>query len=89
VAYEYTFDESIGQLSLSYKSNFPHEGKLKILCSMFDLRNDNDDLKKMFEVQMDGGNIDFDVESKNDDSYIVIKTDFKNHIVKISVKTSF
>ena len=88
IAYEYAFDESVGQLSLNYESNLPHEGKLKILCSMFDLWDRNEELKKMFEVQMDDRNIDFDIESKNDDSYIVIQTDFENHIIKISVKNS-
>ena len=86
VTYEYAFDESEGQLSLSYNSNFPHNGKLRILCSLFDLRNGNEELKKTFEVQMDGRNTDFDIETKNSDSFIIIKTDFENHVAKISIK---
>ena len=86
VAYEYAFDESKAQLSLSYNSNFPHNGKLRILCSLFDLQNRNEELKKTFEVQMDGRDADFDIESKNSDSFIIIKTDFENHIAKISIK---
>jgi len=73
VEYDYKFDESEGQLSLSYNSNFPHKGKLRILCSLFDLRNRNEELKKTFEVQMDGRDTDFDIETKNSDSFIIIK----------------
>jgi hypothetical protein len=86
VSYEYAFDESEGQLSLSYNSNFPHEGKLKILCSLFDLQNRNEELRRTFEVQIDGRDIDFDIETKNVDAYIVMKTDFENHTAKISIK---
>jgi hypothetical protein len=86
VAYEYAFDESENQLSLSYNSNSPHKGELRILCSLFGLQSGNKDLKKGFEVQLDGRDIDFDIETKNSDSYIIIKTDFKNHTAKISIK---
>jgi hypothetical protein len=86
VAYDYRFDEKEDKLSIKYNSNFPQEGELRILNPWIDLQKGMDDLRGKIEVQVDGREISFDIETKNDDSFIIIKTDFDNHTAIISVK---
>ena len=83
VTYEYSFDESEGQLSLSYNSNFPHDGSLRILIPWLNKVDREERLKRNLEVQIDGKLTDFKLETINNDSFVVIDTDFDNHTARV------
>ena len=85
VTYEYSFDESEGQLSLSYNSNFSEKGTLRILNPWFVEDNEKKKLGKNLMVLLDGKKIDFFIETKNKDTYIVILTDFNPHTLELSI----
>jgi hypothetical protein len=87
VAYDYQFDESAGRISLSIESNFPSQGTLKILdpwASPDTEQSPSDDLV----VLLDGEEVGFGRESKNQDVFIVIPMDFRKHIIQVSLKNS-
>jgi len=86
VAYAYTFDENEDQLSLKYNSNFPDMGTLKIRIPWSEETGKKEWIERNLEVQIDGEPKDFKIETTNKDSFIIIKTDFENHIAKISIK---
>lgn len=86
LGYEYRLDETTNQLILEYNSNFSQEGKLRILNPWSDMWNRKEELRGKFEVQIDGKDTYFDLETNYSDLFIVIDTDFGNHIVKISIK---
>ena len=83
VAYDYAFDENDDKLSLKYNSNFPHKGMLKILIPWSEETDKKEWLKRNFEVQIDGKLTDFKLETINNDSFVVIDTDFDNHTARV------
>ncbi len=83
VAYEYAFDETKNMITLEYNSNFPHDGSLRILIPWLNKVDREERLKRNLEVQIDGKLPDFKLETINNDSFVVIDTDFKNHTARV------
>jgi hypothetical protein len=85
VAYEYSLDEDKKKVTLSYNSNFPHIGLLKILIPWSEKTEEKDWLKRNLGVQIAGKRKNFRFETRNSDSFIVIATDFDSHVAQISI----
>ena len=79
VSYEYSFDDTKNTTTLEYNSNFPHDGSLIILIPWLNKVDQKERLKRNLEVQIDGKLTDFKLETINNDSFVVIDTDFDNH----------
>jgi hypothetical protein len=84
IAYEYLYDRPNKTLTVRYNSNFPHRGEFKILVSALDTDTQNKEIEKMLRVQKDKTITPFRIERKNNDVFLIIDTDFKNHEIKIS-----
>ena len=82
MAYVYTFNEIEKKLTMEYNSNLDLKGKIKILVP-FLTEAKEEDIKKNWRVQIDGNNVPFLLEKKNEDMFVVVETDFKNHILEI------
>jgi len=83
VAYEYSFDENEDKLSLKYNSNFTDIGTLRILIPWSEETDKKERLKRNLEVQIDGKKTIFLLETINNDSFVVIDTDFDNHTARV------
>ena len=82
VAYAYNFNEIKRKLTLEYNSNLDIKGKIKILVPLLTEAKE-EDIKRNWIVQIDGKNIPFLLEKKNEDVFVVVETDFKSHILEI------
>lgn len=84
VAYDYQFDHNGKRIILKYNSNFPRNGKIKILNPW--RQPGPGHIKKEeshFKVKRDGKEIPFSTARINHDEFIIIETDFKNHSIEI------
>jgi hypothetical protein len=84
VEYEYVFDENEDNLSMTFNSNFTKTGTLRILIPWQEAMDEKGWRENNFEVQIDGVQADFKIEKVNDDSYIVMNTDFRNKTATVS-----
>lgn len=84
VAYEYTYDENKDRLTLKYSSNFPDKGILKILMPWPELKDIGH--ANRLKLSVDGQDTPWLAEKKGDDEYIILETDFKNHLLVIEKK---
>ena len=84
VAYDYIYDPETSTLSMQLNSNIDTTGTVKILNPWHQL-NTKEELKKNLTVKSDGEKIDFQIMRINEDQFIVIETDFKNHTLEISI----
>jgi hypothetical protein len=82
VAYTYTFDEIKKKLTLEYNSNLDLKGKAKILLPFLN-KVKEEDIKENWLVHIDGKNAPFQLIKKNEDMFVEVATDFKNHILEI------
>ncbi len=82
VAYTYTFDEIKKKLTLEYNSNLDLKGKAKILLPFLNEVKE-EDIKENWLVHIDGKNVPFQLVRKNEDMFVEVATDFKNHILEI------
>ncbi|UCE42954.1 MAG: hypothetical protein JSV17_08410 [Candidatus Aminicenantes bacterium] len=85
VEYDYKFDENTDRITLSINSNFPDKGTLRIL-SPWIFSDNKEDQTNQLEVFLDGKLVRHDKELKNQDELILISTDFRQHVVEISLK---
>ena len=71
---------------MRYQSNFPHQGRIKILAPWVQQPS----LKKAADlnltVKIDGRKTDYNCQQHNNDHLIIISTDFKNHLLEIIKK---
>lgn len=74
IAYRYEFDEAEDSLRMEYSSSFTSQGRLKILNPW------SSDVM----VTLDGKEVDFSLERRNKDEFIVVETDFRNHVVEVT-----
>ena len=84
VAYEYMYDSSAKTITMRYNSNVPHRGTLKILVPEFDSYSQIREIEKMLKVEQDNTMTPFRIDRKNDDVFLIIDTDFKNHELVVS-----
>ena len=87
VAYDYSYDENAEKITLSFESNFPEKGTLKLL-NPWVFPGDKEDHTTPLEVFLDGKETKYERESKNQDGFILISTDFRRHTVEIILKKS-
>jgi hypothetical protein len=86
VAYDYQYNPQDQQIILDYNSNFSNSGKVRIHLPWSEPQ-DMDKGSKNIIVQVDGKNIEFKLENKNEDILITFKTDFTTeHKAIISIK---
>lgn len=76
LGFRYEFDENSNTVKMEYNSNFRQQGRVKILNPWL----------SSVTVRVDGQEKDFWLERKNQDEYIVLRTDFKNHVLEIRKK---
>ncbi len=86
IAYIYTFDKAKNRVRLEYNSNYSQKGSIKILSPWDSTEENMDTSKTNFMVTIDGQSVDFWLERKNQDGYIVLRTDFQNHVLEIGKK---
>jgi len=85
LSYDYRFDEESDKITLSIESDFPQNGTLKILnpwASPVAAQSPSHQLV----VLLDGKEVGFGRESKNQDEYIVIKPDLSKGKIEIFLK---
>jgi hypothetical protein len=89
-AYEYKYDEAERKLTLSFSSDIPGRGDIRIL-SPWPLRPTAKDAKKgqapRLEVKLDGRPVPFRIESVEEDDIIVAASDFRDHTLAIRIKS--
>jgi len=83
VDFEYTFDKNEDQLFLKYNSNFIEMGTLRILIPWSKETDKKEWLERNLKVKIDGKQTDFLLEMTNDDSFVVIDTDFHNRTARV------
>ena len=86
-AFDYRFDENADKITLTFNSNFPSEGTLKILNPWYS-RGNNEEGTNELQVVLDGEEIEFHREKINRDELLTIQTDFLQHVVEIIRKKS-
>ena len=82
VEYDYGFDEKTDKISLSFNSNFPKNGTIRILNPWFSAGN-NETHNTLIEIYLDGRKVPFRKERINQDEFLVIQSDFYQHEVEI------
>jgi hypothetical protein len=85
VEYEYSLDEGEKTIILQYNSSVSSNGLLKILIPWSEKTEDAEWPKRNLQVLIDGKQKDFRLETRNNDLFILIDTDFDNHTARISL----
>ncbi len=85
VSYDYRFNESANKIMMSFNSNFPDKGTLRILNPWFSGDNDKNE-NIMIEIFLDGRKVPFQKEGINSDEFLVIQSDFSQREVEIILK---
>ncbi|MGB5909988.1 MAG: hypothetical protein WBH31_02210, partial [Promethearchaeia archaeon] len=62
------------------------KGRIKILSPWTDLVKSRKELEEKIEVFIDGKKTKFWVDTKNDDTFIVMETDFASHSTEVILK---
>ncbi len=76
IGYRYEWDKTQDILRMEYNSNFTQKGRVRILNPW----------SSGVTVSLDGKNVDFSLEKKNQDELIVLETDFKSHVLEVREK---
>jgi hypothetical protein len=87
VEYDYRFDETADKITLSFNSNFPGEGTVRILNPWFS-PGDREDNNNQLEVLLDGIKVGFKREVRNQDEFLLVLSDFQQHIIEITLDNS-
>ena len=85
IEYAYSFDEGEKSITLQYNSSISSNGLLKILIPWSEKTEDAEWPKRNLQVLIDGKQKDFRLETRNNDLFILINTDFDNHTARISL----
>ncbi len=84
--YAYSFNEDENTIIFRYNSNSCPFGLIRIFIPWSEKSEEKDHLKRKLEVQIDDKKTDYRLETRNDDLFVLIHTDFENHTAKISLK---
>jgi hypothetical protein len=76
VAYQHCYEKQTNTIRLGYSSNFPDRGKIHILTP----RN-----QRAIELSLDGSKINFETEVIGEDTYVVVDTDWKPHLLQLKL----
>jgi hypothetical protein len=82
-AYQYSFHPEEDKLTLRYNSNVSGTGTIKILNPWKNQESGQEISRKDWRVEIDGRSVDFKIEKKNADEFLVIKSDFEHHTLEI------
>ena len=87
VAYEYTFFPDENKIKMAFNSNIKTNGQLRILSPWIsNTHQSSEKLSTALRVSKDGQTVPFSISRINLDTYIIIDTDFKKHILEIQKK---
>lgn len=87
VAYEYTFFSEENKIEMAFNSNMDTYGQVRILSPWIsNTQQSSEKLSAALRVSKDGQTVPFSISRINQDTYIVIDTDFKKHILEIQKK---
>jgi hypothetical protein len=82
-AYDYRWDGKNTAVAFRYNGNLPNPGKVKILVPWLHENGGPIEKLKNVDVRRDGRKIAFLPAVLNGDAFVVVETDFKNHILEI------
>jgi len=87
VAYEYTYISDEDKIEMAFNSNIDTNGQVRILSPWISITpSTSEKLSTDLHVSKDGQTVPFSISRINLDTYIVIETDFKKHILEIEKK---
>jgi len=78
-AYEYSFDPETPRLTLNFQSNIPGRGRIEILSPWYVEKEPVE-----FDILLDGQTVDYRLNRRGRDLYILLETDFDRHTLTIS-----
>ena len=76
-AYEHSWNAETGTLRFHFASDVRKPGAVRLLLPAA-LAG-----KKRLDVRLDGKKIDFRIERRGDEAYLVLETDFLNHVLEV------
>ncbi|MDQ5844462.1 MAG: hypothetical protein M3539_04130, partial [Acidobacteriota bacterium] len=76
VSYRYCYDQQSGTVTLDYASNFPNAGQIHILLPAN---------RKPEMLSLDGKQLRYETEDIGNDSYVVVSTDWKSHVLQLKL----
>lgn len=82
-AYTYQYDGEKKKLVFRYNSNTPGRGKVKILIPHTEAGGNLAQKSKTLIVRRDGARVPFTQSAMGQDKFVIVETDFKNHILEI------
>lgn len=82
-AYTYQYDKEKKKLVFRYNSNTPGRGKVKILIPHTEAGGNLAQKSKTLIVRRDGARVPFTQSAMGQDKFVIVETDFKNHILEI------
>ncbi|MEW5901809.1 MAG: hypothetical protein AB1715_10140 [Acidobacteriota bacterium] len=84
IAYEHRPFREEKRIVFRYRSNFPASGKIRILMPRAMLGfADTEEMKKRIRAFRDGKSVAFSWLSRNEDDFVVLDTDFRDHTLEI------
>lgn len=83
VAYEYRYDPGENKVLLSVNSNYPKKGIIKVLYPHKDEKMLTNIQKDSIQVKQDGEKVDFWLDRKAEDVFIVFESDCSNRKIEI------
>jgi len=83
VAYEYRYDPEENKVHLSVNSNYPKKGTIKVLYPQKDEKMIKNIKKDDIQIKQDGGKVDFWLDRKSEDVFIVFESDYSNRKIEI------
>jgi hypothetical protein len=86
LSYDYRPSPAEKRIVFSFESNYPGRGEIGLLVpwGLFGLSGAKADQKKI-KIWLDGEGISFRWDSRNQDDFLVINTDFKKHTLEIGL----
>ncbi|MCX6561973.1 MAG: hypothetical protein NTU60_00050 [Candidatus Aminicenantes bacterium] len=81
-AYDYQWDERAGLVTFRYNSNIPARGNIKLLLPWIRDAAAVEELKNI-DVRRDGAKLVYQSARVNNDAFLTVETDFKDHTLTI------
>lgn len=87
LSYDYRPEQAEKKIRFSFKSNYSNPGEVRMLVPLaFFGAADRETAKKMLQVRRDGVSCSFRWASRNQDDFIVVDTDLREHVMEISLR---
>lgn len=82
-AYDYQWDGKKKAVTFRYNSNVKNSGTVKILVPWLSGKSASRENFKNFDVRKDGKKTPFQIALLNRDAFIIVETDFRDHVLEI------